>query len=66
MELYRELYHKLFAAAADAVDALENNEPISAKKRLIAAMREAEERVISDEGEEKCGVNPMYESNTMG
>ena len=34
---------------ADAVEALENNEPVAAKKLLIAAMREAEERVVSAE-----------------
>ena len=51
MELYRELYYKLFAAMSDAVEALENGEPIAAKKALIAAMREAEERVIAGEEE---------------
>lgn len=48
MELYRELYYKLFAAIADAVDSLENDEPLAARKRLISAMRASEESVISD------------------
>lgn len=33
----------------DAVESLENNEPIAARKVLIAAMQEAEEIVISAE-----------------
>lgn len=49
MGIYRELYYKLFGAAADAVESLERNEPIAAKNTLITAMREAEERVISEE-----------------
>ena len=49
MGIYRELYYKLFGAAADAVELLEHNEPIAAKKTLVAAMREAEETVISQE-----------------
>lgn len=49
MGIYRELYYKLFGAAADAVELLEHNEPIAAKKTLVAAMREAEETVISEE-----------------
>ena len=53
MELYRELYYKLFAAAADAVESLETGEPAAARKRLIAAMREAEERVMDREEAER-------------
>ena len=49
IDLYRELYFKLFSAIADAVEALENDEPMAAKKRLIAVLREAEEQVISQE-----------------
>ena len=47
--VYRDLYFTLFGAVADAVEALENNEPLLAKKLLIVAMREAEERIISQE-----------------
>ena len=51
MNFYKDLYIKLFAAMADAVESLEHSEPLAAKKRLIAAMREAEEIVISAEDE---------------
>ncbi len=47
MELYQDLYYKLFAAAADAVEALEQNEPNAARRALIAAMRASEESVLS-------------------
>ena len=49
MNCYKDLYYKLFAVMADAVESLENNEPIAAKKVLLAAMRDAEEIVISAE-----------------
>ena len=49
MNFYRDLYYKLFAVIADAVESLENNEPIAARKVLIAATQEAEEIVISAE-----------------
>ena len=51
MNFYKDLYFKLFAVMADAVESLEHNEPLAAKKVLIAAMREAEEIVISTESE---------------
>lgn len=51
MNLYKDLYFKLYAVMADAVESLENDEPLAAKKVLIAAMREAEEIVISAESE---------------
>ena len=51
MNLYKDLYFKLYAVMADAVESLENDEPLAAKKGLIAAMREAEEIVISAESE---------------
>ena len=47
--IYRELYFKLFGAAADAVEALERNEPHAAKKLLVTALRNAEDQVISIE-----------------
>lgn len=49
MDLYKELYFKLFSAMADAVESLEHNEPIAARKSLVAAMQRAEEAVISKE-----------------
>ena len=49
MNLYESLYYKLFAVMADAVESLERNEPHAARKALIAAMREAEETVVSAE-----------------
>lgn len=51
MNYYKDLYYKLFAVMADAVESLENNEPLAAKKVLIAAMREAEEIIVSTESE---------------
>lgn len=51
MNIYKDLYYKLFAVMADAAESLENNEPLAAKKVLIAAMREAEEIVLSAESE---------------
>ena len=51
MNFYKDLYYKLFAGMADAVESLEHGEPIAARKTLIAAMREAEEIVVAAEGE---------------
>lgn len=51
MNFYKDLYYKLFAVIADAVESLENNEPLAAQKTLVAAMREAEELVLSAENE---------------
>ena len=47
MNIYENLYYKLFAVIADAVESLEQDEPIAARKALVAAMREAEETVVS-------------------
>ncbi len=52
MELYRELYYRLFGVMSDAVESLENREPIAAKRMLISALREAEERVLASEEEQ--------------
>ena len=49
MDIYKELYYKLFAVIADAVESLEHGEQIAAQKMLIAAMREAEDAVISSD-----------------
>ena len=46
---YKKLYFKLFAAMADAVEDLENENYGTAKQRLIAAQQEAEEEYLSDE-----------------
>lgn len=48
---YKSMYFKLFAAAADAVDALEQNRPLRAREILIQAQSEAEERYLSEEDE---------------
>ena len=50
MNLYENLYYKLFAVIADAVESLEQGEPLAARKALIAIMRDAEEAVVSAEG----------------
>ena len=47
MNLYENLYYKLFAAIAGAVESLEQNEPHAARKALISVMRGAEETVVS-------------------
>lgn len=49
MSLYRELYYKLFAAMADAIEDLEQCNCEKAMKRLIEAQQEAEETYISHE-----------------
>ena len=51
MNFYRDLYYKLFAVMADAVESLEHEEPIAARKMLVAAMQEAEEIVVAAEGD---------------
>lgn len=51
MNFYKDLYYKLFAVIADAVESLEHGEPIAARKTLIAAMRDAEGIVVASEGE---------------
>jgi hypothetical protein len=52
MSLYRELYYKLFAAVADAVEDIEQANYGNALQRLIIAQQEAEERYISAQSEE--------------
>lgn len=47
MNLYKELYFKLFAVMADAVEALEKGDADYARKILIAAEQEAEEIYLS-------------------
>ncbi len=51
MELYKDLYFKLFAVMADAIEALENGEAEYAKRILIAAEQEAEEIYVSAQEE---------------
>ena len=51
MNFYKDLYYKLFAVMADAVESLEHGEPIAAKNALITAMQEADDHVISAEEE---------------
>lgn len=46
---YKKLYFKLFAAMADAVEALEQGKFVFARERLIAAQQEAEEVHLSEE-----------------
>ena len=49
MPNYQELYFKLFAAMADAVEQMENENYGLARQTLIAAQQEAEEEYISEE-----------------
>ena len=46
---YKSLYFKLFAAAADAVDAIERQDYAKALERLVRAEREAEEACIAEQ-----------------
>ena len=46
---YKKLYFKLFAAMADAVEDLEQENYGSAKQRLITAQQEAEEEYLDEE-----------------
>ncbi len=52
MPNYRELYFKLFAAAADALEALERNDGLRARQILLRAQLEAEDRWIRSACEE--------------
>ncbi|MCR5826603.1 MAG: hypothetical protein K6G54_08545 [Oscillospiraceae bacterium] len=49
MELYQTQYFRLFAAVADATEALEKGRTAEAWETLIVAMRRAEEAVVSAE-----------------
>ena len=46
---YQKLYFRLFAAVADAVEALEQNKSERAKELLIRAQQETEELYLSAE-----------------
>ena len=48
---YEALYHLLFNAVTDAVRHLENADYGAARRTLIAAQQEAEERYISEDEE---------------
>ena len=48
-EEYKKLYFMLFAAMADAVEELEQENYGAAKQRLITAQQEAEEQYIAEE-----------------
>ena len=45
---YKKLYFMLFAAMADAVENLEQENYGAAKQRLISAQQEAEEEYLSE------------------
>lgn len=47
MQIYKKAYLKLFNAITDALEALENDDSVSAAKTLILAQQEAEEIIIS-------------------
>ena len=46
---YKKLYFSLFAALADATEALEQKETVLALQILIRAQQEAEERYLTEE-----------------
>ena len=45
---YKKLYFKLFAAMADAVEELDQQNYGAARQRLIAAQQEAEEEYLEE------------------
>lgn len=45
---FERLYFKLFAALADAVEAIETDNPSAAREILIRAQQDAEEEYISE------------------
>ena len=49
MDLYQHLYHKLFNAITDAVDALERGNSVLAQSILKEAQIEAEELYLNTE-----------------
>lgn len=49
MSDYKNLYFKLFAAVADALEHMEQDNDGLARERLISAQQEAEEQYISQE-----------------
>ena len=49
MPNYKKLYFQLFAAIADSVDHMEQDNYGLARERLVSAMQEAEEQHISEE-----------------
>lgn len=49
MSDYKTLYFKLFAAVADALEHMEQDNYGLARERLISAQQEAEEQYISQE-----------------
>ncbi len=46
---FKALYFRLFAAAADAVEALDRSKPDHAREILIAAQLQCEEEYIAEE-----------------
>ncbi len=54
----RSLYYKLFAAAADTLDALEHANYAQAKDLLIRAQQEAENAWLSAEPDENTAADP--------
>ena len=47
MELYKEMYYKLFGALSDAIELLEKSKTAEAWELLITAQRRTEELYIS-------------------
>ena len=51
MPAYKALYFKLFAAAADAVDAIDELRVDKAREILISVQQECEETIIEEDAE---------------
>ena len=54
MDFYRRMYYKLFAAMADATDAIEARQPEKAEVILVAAQQQAEEAFLSSRETEEA------------
>ena len=57
--IYKKMYATLFNGITDALIALEENDPDSAKELLIYAQRRAEELYINDEPQNETSFSTL-------
>lgn len=63
MSSYKKLYFKLFSAITDALEAIEDDDPWLAYKRLMLAQQETEEQYMSW-GEKTSGQSDVGDFGT--
>ena len=63
MSSYKKLYFKLFSAITDALEAIEDDDPWLAYKRLMLAQQETEEQYMSW-GEKTSGQSDVGNCGT--